>query len=127
MRKSKTKSKSMQKADRHFSFYIRTRDTDQRGYGHCITCDKTVHLSEADCGHFISRGNQSVRYDERNSNLQCRKCNRFESGRQYEHGKAIDLKWGKGTADELLRKSRELCKRTQADFEEIAQHYKDQI
>ena len=117
----------MVKADKYYSLYIRNRDSDSNGYGECITCGKTIHTSEADCGHFIPRDRQPVRYDERNTNLQCRRCNRFQDGRQYEHGKAIDLKYGAGTADEILKKSRGLSKRTQADFEEIAEYYKNEL
>jgi 5-methylcytosine-specific restriction endonuclease McrA len=123
MRRSKSKSRSMQKADDYFSRYIRARDTDHTGHGECITCGKIVHYSEADAGHFVPRDRQSTRYDERNVNLQCRLCNRFKGGQQYLHGRSIDDKYGRGTADELIEQSRVLIKRTQTDFEEIAEYF----
>ena len=111
----------MKKADKYFSEYIRERDSN-KGIAKCVTCGKMV--SEFDCGHFISRRFQSTRYDERNAHAQCLKCNRFENGNQYEHGKKIDEIHGEGTADELLIKSKMICKRKQSDFEYIARDYK---
>ena len=99
MRKSKNKSRAMAKADRYFSEYIRLRDSDQNCNAICITCRKVAHISEMDAGHFIDRSHKATRYEEQNVNAQCRACNRFQSGRQYEHGIAIDLKYGAGTAD----------------------------
>lgn len=127
MRASKTKSLAKKKADTYFSDYIRKRDTDYRGYGQCITCGQWKPYEKLDCGHFISRGRAATRYDEKNANGQCSHCNRFKSGRQYEHGRAIDDKYGVGTADKLLQKSKMKCKRTKSDYEWLAKEYKDKI
>ena len=127
MRKSKSKKLAKKKADKYFSEYIRNRDTDHRQLGQCITCSEWKPKDKLDCGHFISRRFQATRYDERNANAQCLKCNRFENGNQYAHGKAIDKKYGKGTADELFNKSRMHCKRTKSDFERIAKEYKQKV
>jgi hypothetical protein len=121
---SKTKSLAMQKADRYFGQYIRKRDS-KNGIASCITCGKFTQ--QFDAGHFLSRRFQSTRYDERNVNAQCLKCNRFENGNQYTHGKAIDEKYGEGTADELLLKSRMACKRTKKDFEYLALEFKQKL
>lgn len=127
MRKSKTKSLSMAKADKYFSLYIRGRDTDTEGWGDCITCGKRVHATAGHCGHFVLRDRQATRYDERNANLQCVSCNTFHAGEQFRHGKAIDDKFGSGTADDLMVASRELTKRKQSDFEDIAERFKELI
>jgi len=93
------------KLDRLFSEYIRLRDT-RNGYGRCITCDKVIVYNNCDCGHFISRNKITTRWDERNANAQCKKCNRFLSGKQYEHGRAINNKFGEGIAEILLNTSK---------------------
>lgn len=111
----------MKKADRYFSEYIRLRDKDAP----CITCGS--YVSDADCGHFLSRRFQSTRYDEKNANKQCAKCNRFEYGNQWEHGLAIDKKFGEGTSHEIYLKSKMNCKRTKYDFDMIAQEYKNKV
>ena len=112
------------KLDKWFSLFIRLRDSDENGYIRCITSGRVVHWKEADAGHFISRRHQSTRYDERNVNAQSRHDNRFQAGRQYEYGLAIDEKYGKGTAEMLLVKSRMFCKRTKFDIEALTDYYK---
>lgn len=127
MRKSKTKKLAKAKADKYFSLYIRHRDVNYNGLGQCITCGRYASIKQSDAGHFINRDRESTRYDEKNCHFQCRKCNRFQSGNQYEHGIKIDEKYGEGTADKLLQKSKMLCKRTKQDYEWIAEHYKNKV
>lgn len=87
--------------DRWFSKFIRLRDADRNGICRCITCGTPHHWKDIDCGHFVSREKSVTRYDERNCHAQCKVCNRFKSGNQFEHGKAIDRIHGLGTAELL--------------------------
>jgi hypothetical protein len=89
--------------DTVFSEYIRRRDADKNGICRCITCGRPAPWREMDAGHFVSRNHKAVRWDERNVHAQCRAENRFQSGKQYEHGKEIDRKYGIGTADLLIK------------------------
>lgn len=88
-----------------FSRYVRLRDTVD-GYARCITCGSAKPLEAMDAGHFVGRRYKATRFDERNVNAQCRYCNRFNGGESFAYGKAIDAKYGPGTADELYRLSR---------------------
>jgi hypothetical protein len=124
MKWSKNKALAKAKADRYFSEYIRERDS-VGGVAVCCTCGKRV--SEFDCGHFISRRMEATRYDEENAHAQCLGCNRFQHGRQYEHGLHVDRVHGEGTAGKVHIKSRMLCKRKQADYERIAEEFKKKI
>lgn len=124
MKNKSDRSKAQAKADKYFSIFIRQRDSEN-GLARCVTCGKVI--SDPDCGHFISRRFQATRYDEQNAHAQCKRCNRFQNGNQYEHGKAIDRMYGEGVADELLVKSRMIYKRTTADFLTIAELYKQKI
>lgn len=118
MPKSKNKKLAKAKADKWFSLYIRKRD-EAKG---CITCGR---MGEKDCGHFISRRYDNVRYDERNAHGQCIKCNRFEYGNQFEHGIAIDRIYGEGMAQKIQQKAHvRASPRTQNDYEEIAELFK---
>ena len=119
MRASKNIKSAKAKADKYFSLFIRERDKDKP----CITCGKITQ--EKDCGHFISRRFESVRFDEKNAHGQCIKCNRFQYGNQFQHGVNIDVKYGKGTAEGLLMKSKMFCKRLSYDYEMIAKDYKE--
>ncbi len=89
-------------ADKWFSIYIRLRDSYDGGYCRCITCYTAAKWKEMDCGHFVTRNHSMTRYSEENCNAQCKGCNNFKSGDQYKHGKAIDAKYGEGTADKLI-------------------------
>lgn len=127
LKPSKSKKLAKAKADKYFSLFIRRRDTAPNGIGQCITCSNWYSFESMDCGHFITRDNEPVRYDERNCNAQCRRCNRFKSGKQYEHGQAIDRKWGEGAADELLQKSKMRSGRKKHDYDWIAREYHQRI
>ena len=123
-KKKKTITQHKKRIDLLFHEYIRRRDADnETGYCKCISCSKIIHYTESDGGHFLSRKAMSTRWDERNVNAQCRKCNRFENGNQY----AYSLKLGAELADELLQKSRETFKLMDFEYEEIYQEYKAKL
>lgn len=124
MAKKKTLKYWKTKIDKVYHEYIRRRDCDDHtGYTNCITCDKVIHFDETDGGHFIGRQYMATRYDERNTYAQCRKCNRFEYGRQYEFSKAI----GQELSDELLEKSRQVYKLHDHEWQEIFESYKAKL
>jgi NMD protein affecting ribosome stability and mRNA decay len=106
--------------DKWFSLYIRKRDTP----GFCCTCGADLTFETSDCGHFISRDHIATRWDERNAHAQCRKCNRFQSGKQYEHGKWVDRIHGKGTADILLWKSKAPAKISKDEILAMTKRYR---
>jgi hypothetical protein len=106
-----------------FSVYIRVRDADSNGYCRCITSGKLVHWTECDAGHFISRRHMATKYDEQNVHAQGRGDNRFRSGEQLIYAKAIDKKYGQGTADRILARSRGTRKFEQFEIESLTKHY----
>lgn len=110
-----------------FSVYIRLRDADSNGIVRCITSGRMVNWKDADAGHFISRRYMATKYDERNVNAQSRHDNRFAAGEQFKHSKAIDIKWGAGTADKLLVKSRTISKIASFEINELTKHYKKEV
>ena len=110
-----------------FSQYIRLRDSDDTGHLNCITSGRRVHWKEADAGHFISRRHLATKFDEQNVNGQSRHDNRFAAGKQYEYALAIDKKYGKGTAEKLLVKSKQVCKRGKTEIEVMEQYYKKEV
>ena len=69
--------------------YIRQRDGN-----FCISCNKKVN-GKIDAGHMFSVGNYpSVRFDERNINSQCIKCNQYNGGSLLEYRKHLINKIG---------------------------------
>ena len=124
MAKKKTLKYWKTKIDKPFHAYIRRRDADNdSGYCQCISCDKPIHFTESDAGHFISRGKLATRWDERNVNAQCRKCNRFEFGRQFEYS----LKIGTELSEVLLQESRATFKLMDFEYQEIFETYRDKL
>lgn len=113
--------------DKAFSLFIRERDTDAQGYGRCCTCGKTIHLKEGHCGHFISRRHLATRWDEENCALQCAGCNLFNQGRQFEFSRYIDKKYGQGTADKILARSRMTKKYGKFEFDILKRHYSELV
>ena len=121
MAKKKTQKYWKTKIDREFHDYIRRRDADNdTGYCTCVSCNKIIHYTESDGGHFISRKHLSTRYDEENVNAQCRKCNRFEDGRQFEYS----LNLGEELSNKLLIKSKQILKLNDAEWLEIFENFK---
>jgi hypothetical protein len=100
-KKEVSEKKLIEKLDRIFSLFIRLRDSNLSGICVCITCGKPVFFKDCDAGHFIQRDRKATRYNTQNVHAQCKYCNRYRSGNQYEHGKKIDLLYGKDTAEKL--------------------------
>ena len=110
-----------------FSVWVRLRDADSNGMIRCITSGRIVHWKDADAGHFISRKHASTKFDEQNVHAQSRHSNRFEYGQQFEYSKAIDLKYGPGTSDRLLVKSKMTCKRGQFEIDNMLAYYTKEV
>ena len=112
-----------------FSIYIRLRDIvpGTEGYIRCITSARLVHWKESDAGHFISRRYLATKFHEQNVNAQSRNANRFNSGEQFAYSKAVDKKYGSGTADKLLALSRSPSKRFQFEIDTMILHYTEQV
>ena len=115
--------------DRLFSLFIRQRDADGNGYCKCCTCGKLKSWRYLDCGHFIGRQHSGTRYDEKNSNAQCKECNNkdWNQGEQFLHGRYIDNKYGLGTADKLNTLSKMECNRGWFDYSVIAQELLEKL
>lgn len=125
-KKSKTSS-TKATLDKWFSLYIRLRDSDANGYGRCISCGKLVHYKDADCGHFINRQHMNTRYDERNCNLQCTKCNRFDEGNNVGYMKGLVKKYGEGIIEVLHLKKHLYKKFSDFELKELAKYYKQKV
>lgn len=109
-----------------FSKYIRQKHANHQGRVRCVSCKKTFHWSEMDCGHFLrnserggSLGGNELWYDERNFAPQCRKCNRFDgeqAGKRWAVKLVIDL--GPNCMGELENLKRSPKKWTREELEE---------
>lgn len=110
-----------------FSEYIRLRDTDENGFGKCITCGRVIHWKKGDCGHGIPRQHKATKYNECNNALQCKPCNGFEGGKREIFKQRIDERYGPGTWDKLELASRAVCKRGKVEIEIMTEYYKEKL
>ena len=121
-------SKLKKELDKWFSLYIRLRDATDMGVVQCFTCGKIAHYKLGmQCGHFQSRRHNATRWDNKNCQVQCVKCNMFGQGEQYKFGMYLDAKYGLGTAEELEFMSKVNVKMMRIDYVEKISYYKDLV
>lgn len=67
--------------DREYSFYRRAIAADlSQGIVICVTCGKRMYYKDAELGHYITRAELAVRFDNQNTGIQCTHCNGFRGG-----------------------------------------------
>jgi len=118
MAKKVTKTALVKKLDTVFSIYIRRRYAVNE-IAKCVTCGKEDHWKSLQCGHFMSRKHMSTRWNEDNCQVQCAGCNVFRYGEQYK----FSLYLGNNLSEALHIKSKEVCKFTEVELQELIQHY----
>lgn len=96
------------------SNFIRLRDSIEyckglnmpiySGVAKCCTCENVREWKRMDAGHFIGRGiggGSGVYFDERNINIQCKRCNGFLQGNPEPYKVFMRNKYGQETIDQL--------------------------
>jgi hypothetical protein len=125
-----TVSKLKTKLDDIFSLYIRLREATDEGLVQCFTCGKVGHYKTGGMqnGHFQSRKHLATRFSEDgNCEVQCIKCNIFDSGQQYIFSLRLDEKYGEGRAQELQYLARTTLKISRVEYEEKISYYKSLV
>jgi hypothetical protein len=72
-----------ERAKFYFKKFIRLRDTDDLGYGRCISSGQPLKYGTEDCqaGHYFSAGDYKIlEFNEDNVNLQGKSDNYYKSG-----------------------------------------------
>lgn len=122
------------KAWRFFSKYIKLSYADKFGVVRCATSGVYMSWDDKNChaGHYVkvydgNRTNFSTAFDERNVMPQSYQENRYNGGNQEEMAKAIDRKFGKGTAEGLRIKSKFPFKLDKFTLDLIAKKYKQKL
>lgn len=82
--------------------YARLRDCGGvNGFVKCISCPEVKQFKDLDGGHFIPSTCSYWKFDERNINAQCQKCNRFLHGNVRHYYKGMVEKYGQEVVDEI--------------------------
>lgn len=93
-----------------FNFYVRERDWDLN----CISCYKPIRKVGRNyhAGHFLPYGSKykysPIRWDERNVNGQCCKCNSYQMGRQAEYEAGLIERYGQQHVDDVKELKRQV-------------------
>ena len=117
----------IKKLDKVFSDYIRLRDADNNGIVRCPLCGTRMHWKEADCMHWQSRKNQSVRWDEKNCVAGCVKCNRFLDGNLDKFEEYLVMKYGRQVVTEIYGRAHSTAKFMNWEIEAMITNYKNRI
>lgn len=121
--KKTSRKKLIEKLDKAFSVYIRTRNANLDGLVECITCGTVRHWKQMQCGHFMSRVKYATRWNEFNAAPQCQKCNIFNQGEQYKFAKWLEETYGQEKVEEIVRLSNTTAKFSDGDLEEMLSRY----
>lgn len=123
-----TRKSLINKVQTSVQLYARLRDCQGRSGGtNCISCGRWSEFSDLDGGHFLSKTSSAIRFDERNVNAQCRKCNRFLHGneRNYYHG--MVRKYGLEVTQELEALEHTTKKWSEPELAELLNYYNEKI
>ncbi len=109
----------LKKTEGIFNAYIRKRDEGKP----CISCGKPGNQA----GHYFPvKGFSALRYDERNVNLQCAYCNRYQHGNQAMYRIGLVKRYGEdmvlGLENDAV--SNRVKKWTRTELNEIIEKYK---
>ena len=114
-----------------FNLYIRLRDTrydKQTPYFICISCSDPKTLDQMNAGHLYPVGsNESIRFDEDNTNGQCIACNLHKHGNQLAYYKNLIKKIGIKRVEMLDIKRHNLSKLARFEVELLITHYKQKV
>lgn len=75
-------------------------------YARCPTCGRVYRAKELTVGHYITRARRVTRWDRRNVELQCVRCNIYQRGKPVEFREYLVKKWGEDVVRRLERASR---------------------
>ena len=127
--KKKTRSKEAAKRATQtvVNKYCRLRDCYGDEGAACISCGEWKPFDKGDGGHFIATTSSAVRFDERNINFQCHRCNRFLHGNAANYYVGMVRKYGQEVVDELMARQHESKKWLPDELIAIRKYYNDKI
>lgn len=106
--------------------YARERDCFGHGGAGCISCGQWFSFEDLDGGHYIPSTVSSTRFDERNINAQCHRCNRFLHANLRGYFRGLEAKLGRAELDRL-EASAGPYKWTREELNELKAYYKQKL
>jgi hypothetical protein len=122
-KKPKSISRLKQILDSVFSIYIRKKYSDENGYVTCFTCGKNDEWKKMQCGHYVSRTHNSLRYSELNCHPQCVSCNIFKQGAMDIYAINLQKKYGIDILEKLQLEKNKLHQFSNYELEGLIKMY----
>lgn len=91
-------------ADAVYSTHLRLSNSVD-GECKCYTCGKKITVGQAQCGHYIYRKCYYLRWDSRNTRVQCEDCNVYNKGNLSVFARKLEDE-NEGITEILLEESR---------------------
>lgn len=117
----------IEKLDRVFSRYVRRSRADDNQNAKCYTCPAGMHWKKLHCGHYKDRDHMGTRWDLRNCNSQCHRCNVELKGNLEVYKSALIRDYGIGIIQELDLLSKQMTKFSKPELEEMIFHYTEKL
>jgi protein associated with RNAse G/E len=76
-----------------------------------------------DCGHYVKRQHQGVRFNEKNAHAQCRGCNWLKQGNDAVYKEEIIKRYGQQVHDLLKFSEHHAGKFSSSEIEILAKEY----
>lgn len=110
--------------EKYFNLWIRRRDSDPHtGYGQCCTCNKWLHYTEGNAGHF----QHGLDFFEENQHLQCVYCNKWNHGRLDKYTLFMQTKYGQEVVDRLIFLKDNHPGYSRIELDQIKEKYKSKL
>lgn len=113
-------------ADAVFSRYIRLKAANKDGILYCYICDSPVKHQQAQCMHFVKRGNLFLRWDERNCRAGDKACNEYKGGNYLLYAKRLEQEHP-GITEILMEESRLVYKPTRDEIRGVINDYSKRL
>ncbi len=130
-----SKSELLRQADKLFADAIKRRDVKNGKY-YCVCCKKEHNAEQVDsngmkvinCGHFVSRGIYSLRFDLDNAATICgysnKRMNDFPTGGEYQNFRSFLVnKFGEEAVAEMELQKRKINKIDTQMLKNVIEHY----
>jgi hypothetical protein len=129
-KKKTPRQRAMDRADKYFSRYMRIKHSKEMGGAivcACYTCGQYKVIKNIENGHYHTRENKSVRFDEDNTRPQCTHCNGYKSGRHTQFGENLRREIGEVRFEALRKKALLPGKDSEQHYSEVADYYREKI
>jgi len=127
--KKKTKSRKdyIKELDKRFSYFIRLRDCDSKGYIVCPLCWKKIHRKKAQNMHFIKRSVLMYRRCEYNCWAWCVWCNVILNGNYIKYTLFMIDKFWLEQVMEMQTNASKVFKISTSEIIEKIEYYKEKV